>query len=216
MPRERALTNRPPGRPSAKGQAGPVQRKAAGLAGPSKDRASAGRRPGGNGTQKEQVHVKRHRIGLVVLSMSMVLAAVVQASDAIGIYSVVEKVVLEPSDTAPERIQLWGAFALADSNSPSSYGPVQRGYLYYSCPQGKESVCRKEWADLKSVAAKGTGVGFGHRHSPTGRVRKADEKASAPDPYPIQMGVVRIENASDRGAETLQVVERIKQALKQR
>jgi hypothetical protein len=160
--------------------------------------------------------VKTRTIGLMVLSASMVLTVALQASDAIGVYAVVEKVVLEPSDTAPERVQIWGAVALANENSPSSYGPAQRGYLYYTCPPGKESVCRKEWADLKSVAGKATGIGFGHRHSPTGRVRKADEKASSPDLYPIQIGVVRIENASDRGAETLQVIERLRQALKQR
>jgi hypothetical protein len=87
-------------------------------------------------------------LGLVVLSASLVLTVALQASDANGIYSVLEKVVLEPADTAPERIQLWGAFALADGNSPSSYGPAQRGYLFYTCPLGQESICRKEWADL--------------------------------------------------------------------
>lgn len=160
--------------------------------------------------------MKTRTIGLVILSASMVLTVALQASDAIGVYTVIEKVVLEPSETAPERIQIWGAFALADGKSPSSYAPAQRGYLYYTCPQGQDSICRKEWADLKSVAGKGIGIGFGHRHSPTGRVRKADEKASSPDPYPIQMGVVRVEKASDRGAETLQVIDGLRQALKQR
>jgi len=160
--------------------------------------------------------VKTRTIGLVILGASMALTVALQASDAIGVYSVVEKVVLEPTDTAPQRIQIWGAFALADGKSPSSYGPAQRGYLYYTCPQGQDSICRKEWADLKSVAGKGTGIGFGHRYSPTGRVRKADEKASSPDVYPIQMGVVRVEKASDRGAETLQVIDGLRQALKQR
>jgi hypothetical protein len=159
--------------------------------------------------------VKKHRISLVVLGVFMVLA-VVQASDMVGVYAVVEKVTLEPADTAPERIQIWGAFALADQKSGSTYGPAERGYMYFTCPQGKESICRKEWADLKSVAAKDTGVGFGKRYETPGRIRKADEKASAPDPYPIQMGVVRVEKASDRGAETLQVIERLRQALKAR
>jgi hypothetical protein len=69
---------------------------------------------------------------------------------------------------------------------------------------------------MKSLAGKATGVGFGHRYSPTGRIRKADEQATAPDTYPIQMGIVRIENASDRGAETLKVVDRLRQTLKAR
>ena len=195
----------------------PVGGKTAGLPRPSKNKATSGlSRQGGSFVEKGRFHVNTRRIGLVILSAFMVLTVALQASDAIGVYAVLEKGVLEPGDTAPERIQLWGGFALADGNSPSSYGPAQRGYLYYTCPPGKESICRKEWADLKSVAGKGTGVGFGHRYSPTGRVRKADEKASSPDPYPIQMGVVRVENASDRGAETLQVIDRIRQALKQR
>lgn len=151
-------------------------------------------------------------VGLVLV----VLTVALKASDMVGVYGVIEKVVLEPTDAAPERVQIWGAFALSDQNSGSTYGPAQRGYLYYTCPQGKESVCRTEWADMKSLAGKSTGVGFGHRYSPTGRIRKADEKAAAPDTYPIQMGIVRIENASDRGAETLKTVDRIRQALKAR
>lgn len=160
--------------------------------------------------------MKRHTIGLAVLSASVLLTVALQASDMVGVYAVVEKVVLEPADTAPERIQIWGAFALADEKSGSTYGPAQRGYMYYTCPQGKESICRKEWADLKSVAGTATGVGFGKRWDAAGKVRKADEKASSPEPYPIQMGVVRVEKASDRGAETLKVIDRLKLALKAR
>jgi hypothetical protein len=161
--------------------------------------------------------VKRRTIGLVVLSSSVLLTVALQASDMVGVYAVVEKVTLEPSDAAPERIQIWGAFALADEKDGSTYGAAQRGYMYYTCPQGQESICRKEWADLKSVAGKGTGVGFGKRWDKTaGRVRKIDEKLSSPDRYPIQMGVVRVETAADRGAATLQVVDRLRQALKTR
>ena len=155
-------------------------------------------------------------VGLFVVASSMAITVALKASDRVGVYAVIEKVVLEPTDAAPERVQIWGAFALSDQNSGSTYGPAERGYLYYTCPSGKETVCRKEWADMKSLAGTATGVGFGHRFSPTGRIRKAGEKATAPDTYPIQMGIVRIENASDRGAETLKVVDRIRQALKAR
>jgi hypothetical protein len=146
----------------------------------------------------------------------MLLTVGLYASDRIGVYAVVEKVVLEPADAPAQRVQIWGAFALSDQRSGSTYGPAQRGYLYYTCPQGKESVCRAEWADLKSMAGTNAGAGFGHRYEPTGRIRKADEKPSSPDVYPIQNGIVRVETASDRGAETMQVIERIRQALKQR
>ena len=37
------------------------------------------------------------------------------ASGPVGIYGIVERVVFEPSEQAPERIQVWGAFAIVDS-----------------------------------------------------------------------------------------------------
>jgi len=38
------------------------------------------------------------------------LVADLFASGRIGFYGIVEKVVFEPNETAPERIQIWGAF----------------------------------------------------------------------------------------------------------
>jgi hypothetical protein len=160
--------------------------------------------------------VRTRIIGLVIVATVIGAAAGLYASDRVGVYAVVDKVVMEPSDAAPERAQIWGAFALADPKDGSAYGPAQKGYLYYTCPQGKTDICRKEWADLKSLAGKNVGAGFGQRWESTGRVRKADDKPASPDVYVIQNGVVRVENASDRGAETLQVIERLRQALKQR
>lgn len=130
-------------------------------------------------------------------------------SDPIGLYAVVDKVVLEPSESAPERIQVWGAFALSDAKSGDAYAAPQTGYLYYRCQTGQETTCRNEWADLKSVAGKGVGVGFGGRYTPTGRVRKASDKPADPDPYPIRMGVVRMGSHHDQPA----IVSALKQAL---
>jgi hypothetical protein len=157
----------------------------------------------------------KRTVGLTLASAIVALTAVLQASDMVGIYGVVEKVVIEPNDNTPQRIQVWGAFAMAEGRG-STYGPAQRGYLYYTCPSGQEAVCRKEWADLKSVAGKGTAVGIGMRYKPTGRVRKADEKTASPDPYPIQMGVILVENGVDRGSDTMKVIDGLKTAVKQR
>ena len=151
----------------------------------------------------------------IVLSACLTATVVLRASDMVGIYAVVEKVVLEPSNTAPQRIQVWGAFALAELRG-STYQAPQRGYLYYTCPAGQESICRNEWADLKSVAGKNAVVGFGMRYKPTGRVRKADERAASPDPYPIEMGITKVDNPADRGSETAKVIEALKTAAKQR
>jgi hypothetical protein len=150
--------------------------------------------------------------GVIVLGALAMTAVTLRASDSVGVYAVIEKVVLEPSDAAPQRIQLWGAFALSDQKSGSAYGPAQRGYLYYACPSGQESVCRKEWEDLKSVAGKNTGVGFGARYRDAGRIRKADEKPASPDVYPIERGIVRL----SAGHESLPVIDRIKTALRER
>jgi hypothetical protein len=116
-------------------------------------------------------------------------------SDRTAIYARVDKVILEPSATAPERIQVWGAFALAGSEDRSSYGPAQRGYLYFSCKAGKEEICRREWADLKSIAGTGQVVGFGGRFQPRPSIRKSKDKPGSPDEYPLNYGIVKI---SDR------------------
>ncbi|HEY3136943.1 MAG TPA: hypothetical protein VGL29_13015 [Blastocatellia bacterium] len=114
------------------------------------------------------------------------------ASDWIGVYARVDKVVLEPNDAAPERVQIWGAFAIASKEDRSTYQPAKRGYLYYSVKPGKEDVCRKEWADLKAIAGTGRIVGFGGRELPQSRVRKASDKPADPDVYPISVGLVKI------------------------
>jgi hypothetical protein len=113
-------------------------------------------------------------------------------SDKTGVYARVDKVILEPNATSPERILIWGAFALANKEDNNTFGPAQRGYLYFSCKPGKEEVCRKEWADLKSVAGTGQIVGFGGRFESRPRVRKGEEKAANPDEYPLNIGVFRV------------------------
>jgi hypothetical protein len=120
------------------------------------------------------------------------------ASDWIGIYARIDKVVFEPNATAPERIQIWGAFALAGTQGGSTYDHARRGYLYYSVKPGKEEICRKEWADLKAIAGTDQIIGFAGRYMPHGRVRKADDKATDPDVYPLGSGLVKM---SDRGTE---------------
>jgi hypothetical protein len=126
-----------------------------------------------------------------------------------GVYAIVEKVVLEPNDSAPERVQIWGAFAVADTKNNDDYAAPQKGYLYYSCPANQARTCANEWADLKSVAGKTSGVGFGGRFVATGRVRKASEAPATPDAYPIRMGVVRMTGNSYHSG----IVEKLKAAL---
>jgi hypothetical protein len=114
-----------------------------------------------------------------------------RASDPVGIYAFVDKVVLEPSEGSPERIQVWGGFALAEGRG-YEYARAQRGYMYFKAKPGEEEICRKEWNDLKSLAGTGQVVGFGTRHKPKGTIRKADAKAENPDTYPTGFGLTKM------------------------
>jgi len=126
----------------------------------------------------------RRTITILVGAVLVLTAMTVTASDPVGIYAMVDKVVFEPSEAAPQRVQVWGVFALAVPPGDTYTAPA-RGYMYFSAGQGREAVAKTEWADLKSIAGTGQGVGFGARYTATGTVRKAGEKVANPDVYPI-------------------------------
>ena len=135
---------------------------------------------------------KRWLFGFFAAATVLVAAVpVLRASDPCGIYGIVEKVVLEPNDTEPTTVQVWGVFGLADGKPGGAYTTPQRGYFYYTCAKGRDATCINEWTDLKSLAGKSQFVGFGGRWIGTGKLRAADEKPASPDLYPIQMGVLR-------------------------
>jgi hypothetical protein len=160
---------------------------------------------------RKQVHMNGRRIFVFIAALACWAAGTARlgASDPIGVYAVIEKVVFEPAQGQPERVQVWGAFALSDTRNNDDYGTPQKGYLYFSCPPQQLATCRNEWADLQSVAGKGVGVGFGGRRLGNGRVRGATDKPESPDPYPIRMGVYRTEG---RGYQP-PVIQQLKAAL---
>ena len=95
----------------------------------------------------------------------------IRGSGPVGIFGIVEKVVFEPSDRAPERMRLFGAFAYVDGNEQTTIvaSPAKRGYLYFKLPDialnnstpREIEATKLEWADLKAVAGTGQAVGFG-------------------------------------------------------
>jgi hypothetical protein len=104
----------------------------------------------------------------LILAFVVVLvgAAHLSASGFLGIYGIVEKVVFEPNEQSPERIQVWGAFAYVNGagGQSLSVSTAKRGYLYFRLvPTAGQTtqLIRNEWADLKSVAGTGQAVGFG-------------------------------------------------------
>ncbi len=121
------------------------------------------------------------------------------ASDPIGGFALMDKVIFEQGESAPDRVQVWGTFVLANEPRGRSYYAPAAGYLYYSLPRGKEEACRKEWTDMKKLAGTGQVFAFGNSYDPKnmGRVRKASEKADKPDTYPMGVGIIRMNADSD-------------------
>jgi hypothetical protein len=160
------------------------------------------------------------------------------ASGPIGIYGIIDKVVFEPSEKSPERIQVWGAFAYVDGGANRNLGvsPAKRGYLYFKLPEegsATEAMARKEWADLKVIAGTGQAVGFGAwgyiggfdslnpgsrsyilEHGARGnmqtdlRVRPASEAPRLPAIYQTNSGIVKLASAGSHAA----IVDQLKHA----
>ena len=150
------------------------------------------------------------RPALATLAAGLLIAAAPAVrSDPVGVYAVIDRVVVEPDTVNPQRVQLWGVFMLSDGQRASDlYQTPQRGYLYYAL--GVNQVAsRAEWNDLRSMAGTGNPVGFGGRYERLGRVRRAGEAPAAPDVYPRSpIGLVRMLTAHlgpDIGHELVRV-----------
>ena len=130
-------------------------------------------------------------IAVLVGSYSLEL----RASGPIAAYAIIENVVLEPNDTAPDRAQVWGVFMLETAPQSSSYASPQRGYLYYRLPPGSNAAAtRAVWLDLKKVAGTGNTVGFGSgvaaNSTGAGKVRRVTETPTMPDNFPFGNPVI--------------------------
>ncbi len=182
------------------------------------------------------------KVGRTVLAIVGILAGVAHltASGPLGVYGIVEKVVFEPSEAAPERIQVWGAFAYVEG--PGGQGlavsPAKRGYMYFRMDPAKTDIIKKEWADLKAVAGTGQAIGFGlwfyiggfgalqpdtrtnmppyilesgPRNPQTDlRVRPASETPASPAQYQTNAGIVKLTETGGHAA----IVAQLKDALK--
>jgi hypothetical protein len=130
----------------------------------------------------------------------LMLTIPASASDPMGAYCLIDKVVLEPGE-CPDRAQIWGACALANRYG---YQTPTRGYFYYSIPTGQEDTARREWLDLKAVAGTQEAIGFGGRNRNMGRFRGLTEAPTTPDAYPLNIGVIRLRDSIWQGTELLQ------------
>jgi hypothetical protein len=53
------------------------------------------------------------RTMILALCGVLLIAVGARGSDPVGIYAVIDRVVMEPKEGTPERIQVWGVFVLA-------------------------------------------------------------------------------------------------------
>jgi hypothetical protein len=157
------------------------------------------------------MNVQRTALVAVIAAAGVAIAAA-PSSDPTGVYAIVDRVVLEPDTVNPQRIQVWGVFAVARPCMPSycdmnAYLPAERGYLYF-VGDGTNLAVRAQWADLRAVAGTGEPIAFGGRRmvvvrvndssgavmQPMGRprVRPAREAPANPEPYNTGIGIVRL------------------------
>ncbi len=129
---------------------------------------------------------------LVGLGM-LLLVVPAAASPPIGMYALVDKVVLEPNETSPQRIQIWGVFAASVDGGTEREAPVY-GYLYFQMDEANAPLARQEWADLKKHAGTGQCLAFAGRDNGKlgARVRKPGETPSRPEMYPVALGLIRL------------------------
>ncbi|HWB11357.1 MAG TPA: hypothetical protein VG826_19160 [Pirellulales bacterium] len=118
-----------------------------------------------------------------------------RGSDPVGVYAVLERVEFEPNAAQPERVKLFGWFAMSDVSS-REYKEPQHGWLCYTLPQEKKDLCRREWKDMEGVAGSGKCLAFGVRRRELGKVAEEKEKAS-PVEYTLASGLFAIRSDTD-------------------
>jgi hypothetical protein len=130
---------------------------------------------------------------LVLAALSFTQA---RASDFVGIYGIIDRVVFEPNADHPERVQVFGVFSVAANTNGSEYLPAQRGYLYFKLPDSRQELALNEWKDLKEAAGTHMVIAFSGRlvgpNFPPPRVRKANESPFLPDVYRLGTGTTKL------------------------
>jgi len=144
------------------------------------------------------------KVTVLAIAAALCTVSIVKASDPVGVYAIVERVVFEPSESAPKTVQVFGAFTAAVQpetrtyKPEEAYGPIGHGYLFYTCTPAQAATCAAEWSDLKSVAGKNEVVGFGTRWGKAKpRLRLVSDAPSSPDMYETNIGVVKLGKYGD-------------------
>ena len=140
-------------------------------------------------------------------ALALATGIVAHASGPIAVYAKVERVVMEPNEQAPERIQIYGVFSVAKTTSANSFAPPARGYLYYRLSTKTDNTndnadvrtVRNEFRDLKAVAGTNDIVAFGAQWQGVPTVRGVDQKPESPDLFTLNFGIRKINSNTDFG-----------------
>ena len=122
---------------------------------------------------------------MTVLAAAVGIGAAARAGGPPPVYVVVDKVTLEPSDGAPERIKIWGSFVRLENVDRYEYGRPVEGYVYLGLGGGGEVESRAEWERWRKAAGTGRVVAVGACGRAgsllTVAIRKPDERLARPD-----------------------------------
>jgi hypothetical protein len=145
-----------------------------------------------------------NRVAGTTILLATVLAAGGIRSDPVGVYALIDRVVMFPDTVSPTTVQLWGVFALSDGRSGDGYQTPQRGYMYYTLPPGGATAARAaraEWSDHRAFAGQRLGTAYGSRYMSLGRVRRPGDLLGNPDIYPLNIGLTNLlRRPSDSGS----------------
>jgi hypothetical protein len=140
---------------------------------------------------------------LFAAAAAVLVSQAAVASYPCGICARVDKVELGPDETKPQWAKVHGDFILVKTSGRLS--EPERGFMYFSLVEGKEDLCRLEWADLRALAKPGAFdrnvVAFGSAHTEQNDDLARDgnspnvHKGGAtptPVPYPLNQGLSRL------------------------
>jgi hypothetical protein len=122
---------------------------------------------------------------LMATVMALLFGMKAWAGGRPAVYVVVDKVILEPSADAPERVRIQGYFVRVEDSDRFKYSKPVEGYIYLGIETGKEKECKAEWAKWQKTAGTGKAVNVGASGVAgtflTVKIHKLDEKIDRPD-----------------------------------
>ena len=158
-------------------------------------------------------------LSLGVVATLLAVAAPVPApvpaplpSDPIGVFALLDKVVMKPNAEQPNEVELHGAFAVAEGSRGDYYRAPRRGVLRFTAGKKPEEAAT-QWRELQKHAGTGICVALSSRweqHVPQNplRVAAAGEPALAPVPFGPALGVTVVQNVHYGAVRELELLPR--------